>query len=459
MSEEYSQYLAIQVLNEGQTVSYRSLSRALKVHSNLAKQMLYEFHHKQNSNKAGTLHATYLLTGTQRALSQSSQTNGGTHSQDGGDVSMRSSPFPSSSAPQPKDEDSQQEQVYTKLVTLAREEDLGDAKAHFDQLHSVHIYSLEPGTIKDLHVLAECNRSVAATYATEDPLEMWRQYGVIQNANVRRRTARRPPPPPAAPARAPKAAKPGPTSKTEPEKSSQTAKETAKDTKASNLTPATANPEPEQKKSNTGKPVPVKRESSSLFKSFAKTKAPLKKQDTASSAEASPAPTPVEDEPMGGLSDEEAGDDDAAMFNEGAITESTGGKSRKEREEELRAMMDAEDESMDDVSAAETPRPDPVEETDDSQSKAQPPEPEPVETVTVSDGRRRGRRRVMKKKTVKDEEGYLVTREEAAWESFSEDEPAAKKPKLTAPPPAAPKGKKGGTKPGQGSIMSFFSKK
>jgi DNA polymerase delta subunit 3 len=34
-----------------------------------------------------------------------------------------------------------------------------------------------------------------------------------------------------------------------------------------------------------------------------------------------------------------------------------------------------------------------------------PDEPEP--TVTVQNGRRRGRRRVMKKKTVKDEEGYL----------------------------------------------------
>ena len=32
---------------------------------------------------------------------------------------------------------------------------------------------------------------------------------------------------------------------------------------------------------------------------------------------------------------------------------------------------------------------------------------EPKETMTVENGRRRGRRRVMKKKTVKDDEGYL----------------------------------------------------
>jgi DNA polymerase delta subunit 3 len=85
--------------------------------------------------------------------------------------------------------------------------------------------------------------------------------------------------------------------------------------------------------------------------------------------------------------------------------------------------------------------------------------PEPVEeepTVTVSNGRRRGRRRVMKKKKVKDEDGYLVTKEEAVWESFSEDEPVPKKLK---PAPAKPAAKgKNAVKKGQGSIASFFKK-
>jgi hypothetical protein len=54
-----------------------------------------------------------------------------------------------------------------------------------------------------------------------------------------------------------------------------------------------------------------------------------------------------------------------------------------------------------------------------------------------------------------------VTIQEPGWESFSEDEaPPPTKPKTassSAPAPAA-KPKKGGPK-GQGSIMSFFSKK
>lgn len=112
--------------------------------------------------------------------------------------------------------------------------------------------------------------------------------------------------------------------------------------------------------------------------------------------------------------------------------------------------------------------------------QAPPPPSKPAELkeeVTVQGGRRRGRRQVMKKKTIKDEEGYLgqyfpidtgrilgrnissrsiaVTREEATWESFSEDEPA--------PPPKKPAVNvvkaKGGKPTGQGNIMSFFGKK
>jgi len=52
---------------------------------------------------------------------------------------------------------------------------------------------------------------------------------------------------------------------------------------------------------------------------------------------------------------------------------------------------------------------------------------------------------------------FIVTREEAAWESFSEEEPAPKKARVSAAPTTA-KAKKAAPK-GQGNIMSFFSKK
>ncbi len=45
--------------------------------------------------------------------------------------------------------------------------------------------------------------------------------------------------------------------------------------------------------------------------------------------------------------------------------------------------------------------------TEQHEKAETPKEDEPEPTITVENGRRRGKRRVMKKKTVKDEEGYL----------------------------------------------------
>ncbi len=52
-----------------------------------------------------------------------------------------------------------------------------------------------------------------------------------------------------------------------------------------------------------------------------------------------------------------------------------------------------------------------------------------------------------------------VTKEEPVWESFSEDEPEPKAAKTAAAVTSSAKTKKAGTKQGQGSIMTFFSKK
>lgn len=40
MAQDFGEYLAVNVLSEQQYVNYRNLSRALKVHSNLAKQYI-----------------------------------------------------------------------------------------------------------------------------------------------------------------------------------------------------------------------------------------------------------------------------------------------------------------------------------------------------------------------------------------------------------------------------------
>ncbi|KAK6441034.1 hypothetical protein LTR95_002741 [Oleoguttula sp. CCFEE 5521] len=451
MAQDYSEYLAINVLNEQQVVSYRTLSRALKTHVNLAKQMLYDFHRKQNGKKPSSVHATYLITGTRIARS-TTRTSG---IQDSEDTVMRSSPPIPGSSPQRQNGDAgDDDDIPTRTVLLVRQEHLEKAKATFEHVAGIHVYSLESGSLSDIQVLSDCNRRIVSTYAAEDPLVAWKQYGTIQDPHVKRRTqGQRPPPPVAPPATKPAAiSKPTATAGKPPALERQASR--ASDVSVSS---AKATPEPSGtaavKKAAGSKPPVAKRQSSDIFKSFAKGGSKAKKETPDTSAAPSPAPAPVADEPMGGMSDDDA--DDAVEDADVEVRAGTG-KLRKDRQAELEAMMDAEDEPMDDTAESGTDsQTEPV-----TKAHAEATE-EPAETMIVENGRRRGRRKVMKKKTVKDEEGYLVTKEEAVWESFSEEEPAPKKAKLASAPAVAKGGaaaKKAG-KPGQGNIMSFFGKK
>ena len=86
--------------------------------------MLYDFRRQQNARRAGSVHATFLLSGTtsiQRASVVSA--NG---QADGGDVHMQSSPFMSSSMPHQDEEDV----PLVTVITLVREE-------HLEGQHSV----------------------------------------------------------------------------------------------------------------------------------------------------------------------------------------------------------------------------------------------------------------------------------------------------------------------------------
>ncbi|KAK0266229.1 hypothetical protein LTS02_000659 [Friedmanniomyces endolithicus] len=454
MAQDYTEWLAINVLNEQQLVSYRSLSRALKVHSNLAKQMLYDFHRNQNAKKPGTVHATYLITGVKQT--ERPATNGMHSQRDGEDTVMQSSPLlPSSSALKP-DEHDDEEPNAVQTVMLVKQESLDLAKAKFESITGLHIYSLQAKGLGDIQSLTECNRKIAVDYASEDPMEVWKQYGTIQNPNVKRRTQRRQPPPPPAPvakAAVAKAKPPVPTAK--PTTLKKEASKDSEEAKPASNTCAKATTEPAKK------PPTNKRQSSDIFKSFAKGKPKAKtEQESQESAGSTPKPAP-DDEPIAGFSDEEDADEgDAAVIEEAPKV--VNGKSKKEREAELQAMMEQDDEVMEDAAGAE-PESAEADVDEGAIDKPETQAEEPKETVQIENGRRRGRRRVMKKKTVKDEDGYLVTKEEATWESFSEDEPAPKRIKV--PPTTsmsksttAAAGKKG-ARPGGGNIMSFFSKK
>ena len=82
-------------------------------------RMLYDFHQKQNAKKPGTIHATYLLSGTKRP--EEPEPLNGDAKKDGEDDYMLSSPFMSSSMPQ-LEEGTGESSVLS--ITLVREEDL-----------------------------------------------------------------------------------------------------------------------------------------------------------------------------------------------------------------------------------------------------------------------------------------------------------------------------------------------
>lgn len=92
-----------------------------KWHTLTIARMLYDFHKKQNQKKPGTVHATYLISGTKRK-EEPPATIGGVKDVDGDDY-MQSSPFMSSSMPQPEEDQGTGESSVLS-ITLTREEDL-----------------------------------------------------------------------------------------------------------------------------------------------------------------------------------------------------------------------------------------------------------------------------------------------------------------------------------------------
>jgi len=136
---------------------------------------------------------------------------------------------------------------------------------------------------------------------------------------------------------------------------------------------------------------------SGIMQAFSKAATKVKKE-----ANASRAATPSgDDSSMHPLSDD--GEDDTAM-PQPKPRETAGRKSKRQREEELRQMMEEDDDEEEDQEEnAPTPEEEPIEEP-----MVPEPKEEPSEVVTTSaNGRRRGKRRIMRKKQIMDEQGYL----------------------------------------------------
>ncbi|KAL1879419.1 hypothetical protein VTK73DRAFT_6951 [Phialemonium thermophilum] len=444
--DEYKKFLAENILSEQKIITYRFLSRALKVNVNVAKRMLFDFHQWQNAKKPGAVHAAYIVYGVRQPDHEISQGSIG----EDGDVEM------TNSGPDPL---AGTEQVPALTLSLVPEDQLEDALSSFEKVTSIHLYSLGPHPLRDTALLSDAATLPPSLDAAEQP----QIYGTIINRHVRRRerkggnvrsaatTAR--PQESKAPVKTPGAA--------------STAKE---ESKAGSRPPAK---ESAQSSIPTKKPIPTLKSSGSsgsgIMQSFAKAAAATKTKKP----EVTPPETPsVGDSSMHPMSEDDE-DDSEVLPKPKSQNDGSSRKTKREREEELRRMMEDDEDEMIavDNTGGETTgeeatekEPAQAEEPEKEEEAPEPTKEEPTEIISASgNGRRRGRRRVMKKKQILDDQGYLVTLQEPGWESFSEDEAPPPVPKSKPAPPTSgsqtTKPKKSTGKNSQGSIMSFFSKK
>ncbi|KAM0255182.1 hypothetical protein ACHAQJ_006025 [Trichoderma viride] len=438
--DDAKKYLSDRLLSEEVPVTYRLLSRALSLRVNVAKQKLYEFYESQNASKANSIHATYLIYG-----SKTEDREPGT-----GDAEMDGS----ATEPEPLSD-----YAPTRTVTVVAEENLKDALAEYEQVTSLHIYSLAPFPQRDLALLSDVSKSLSEYRKVDDAAKTLDTYGTIANPQARRKDRKGRPPvivPTPGPS-APKATKPETQSATPKPSQAEKVKQEAKEAPSADSTPS----------SSAGKkpPASLKRGASGgIMQSFARAAAKPPKPK--------PEPKAKEEDTSMALSDDGEAEEEDLPTSKSIDLEALK-RTRKEREEQLMRMMeDPEDEAKEGLKKEDEPSDEEMEEASEPEPEPE-PEPEqpkedkePAEVISNSgDGRRRGKRRVMKKKRILDDQGYMVTIQEAAWESFSEDEapPPATKPTPTPTPASSTqKSKKAAAtaKSGsQGNIMSFFSKK
>ncbi|OAA70837.1 DNA polymerase subunit Cdc27 [Akanthomyces lecanii RCEF 1005] len=423
--DEHKKFLADRILSEERPITYRILSRALDVNVNTAKEMLYDFYKYQNALRAESVHATYLAYGVKDPVPQPDV-----------DVEMDSS--------QPE---ALTEKVPTLTMTLFSDDKLKETLSLYSKVTAIHIYSLAPNPQRDFVLLADVAKSISEYTTSEDAATLSKKYGTIYNPHTRRRDRKKGVP----------AAAPAPAAVKKPEPT---------------LSPA-ANPAaasaPVKKEPSPSAPVKRETQSSSSTKSAL---APRKSagggimQSFAKAAAKPPKPKPVvkkEDIAMALSDDGEADADDMPAPKTAAETESLRQAKRK-REEDLRQMMeeDDEDEEEEDNEPEDAEMEEPEPEPEPEPVKEEEKEPEEVVSASAN-GRRRGKRRVMKKKRILDDQGYMVTIQEAGWESFSEEDapaPGKKETPSSTPSSSGAKPKKApAAKGSQGSIMSFFGKK
>ena len=352
----------------------------MKIHVNLAKQCLYEFHRTQKASDPTSIHATYLVFGSLKE-SPSSQTGDGDI--DMADVAPNGNAF--------------SDKVPIAKVSLIAEGELEESLKCYENIHSIQVYSLGPGRLADLRLLSE----PAEDLLGQSPVDQLHVFGCISNPNMERRSdesraALRPVSP--EPRISPAAAKPSQPTTSKPASSffKSTRQKQKTEKPSQDEEDAKVKPESSQESSSASAPanklVPSSKQGG-IMSAFAKAKPKEKKAEL----------MPLSDD---GEDDSEPMPVPQPRKESRAVTQSS---TRQERKEALRRMMEESEnnEGVEDESPQDESMEDAEEEPVESGSPAstEPGNKEVVEATRT--GRRRGKRRVTRKKRLQDEEGLL----------------------------------------------------
>ncbi|KAJ7780226.1 DNA polymerase subunit Cdc27 [Mycena maculata] len=478
-------YLTKQLLIENNIVTYRSLSRALTLNVNAAKNELADFH----ANDGEKLAATYLLSGRIQPASNHSE-----------DVDMDDG----------ESEGFEAEDVDCTEMLLVGERELESAQAQFIELESIHIYSLSPAVIRDAGLLCTPTE-IVRNLDHKKGAELAAAVGKVIASNVTVSTkalpswgGRKAPPPVAGPSKV--AASTSAVKKEEDAKHKEKAKpEKPKATGKLDFSKAKTKPlkkEEDKPVKPETKPEVATTIGEKVQAKVAESKRGVKRKSAlASDSEeeekvvVKPAKPAVKDQSSvrvrkGVILSDDEDDVPAAAAARKGKGKATAAAS--EAEKNLRAMMDIDDNAVTRASRDTPAEPDEEPDTDmattdvnmsDGESKPAPVKRKPKKVVPIGKNGLK-KKRVVKSKMHLDEKGYMVSQDYSEYESVEEEEeeeePAPKgkgkgkakakvvedsaptKAKTAAKPapPAKTKPKPGGSsKPGQqAGLASFFGK-
>ncbi|KAF8966316.1 DNA polymerase subunit Cdc27 [Flammula alnicola] len=136
-TQAIADYLTKQIFIEKNIVTYRSLSRHFSIHVNTAKNELATYHHNA-PYQSQTCLATFFLSGTVKNASQEGYDE---------DVDMDSMPTAS------QGEEYDGDEVPQTKIMIVNERDLEAARASYEEIHSIHVYSLSPSALHDAGLL------------------------------------------------------------------------------------------------------------------------------------------------------------------------------------------------------------------------------------------------------------------------------------------------------------------